>query len=77
MKESNDNRLPENRETWADALVDRGLRETLGQDQPPDLSAQILAAAGESGELTPSTVANAGDESGVNHGRRRAWRWCV
>ena len=45
-----------NPDDWRDRLVDRALAEHLGGETPPDLSARILAAAGEAnspaGELT-------------------------
>ncbi|MCA9238203.1 MAG: hypothetical protein KDA44_22175, partial [Planctomycetales bacterium] len=69
------NHTPEDRESWADALVDRGLRESLGQETPPDLRERILAAASQEGTLTPSTLEDAkmADHNSPRPARRIAY----
>lgn len=65
---------PESRDEWVDALVDRGLRETLAGETPPDLRDQILAAARQDGAVVPASIANAGMPSdNARHSGLRAW----
>jgi hypothetical protein len=44
------------RDEWNDRLIDRGLREVVGGEKPPQLSERILTAAGAAGAVSTTTV---------------------
>src|SRR5262245_1239615 len=63
------------REEWTDRLIDRGLREVVGGETPPEMSQRILTAAGATGSASSAVQAGVASTRAFPRGDRSGFRW--